>query len=259
MEPAGKPDETIENKRRRLIFRSDHRGTKEMDIILGRFAREHVPNFTEEELSEYDELLRNNDPDLYNWITGKETPPEEVGNMAAFQKLKEDQKNVFKKKRKFQEKMYVEHPRHGRFPHVSGEVIPEHEIRKGHRYYRSAKIFSRSVITADITKQNYAMYPRTFYVDMEEKCVACGSEFIFFALEQKHWFEELGFYIDSRCVRCCHCRGKENEIKKFHKQYQDLLKIDNRSETENKKLKKVALELYQRGVIKNTELIDQID
>lgn len=87
MEPAGKPDELIENKRRRLIFRSDHRGTKEMDIILGRFAREHVPTFTEVELCEYDELLRNNDPDLYNWVTGKEDAPKEVREMTAFKKL----------------------------------------------------------------------------------------------------------------------------------------------------------------------------
>ena len=87
MEPAGKPDETIENKRKRLIFRSDHRGTKEMDLILGSFARQFVPKFTEAELIEYDELLCNNDPDLYNWIIGKEDAPEEVASMSAFQKL----------------------------------------------------------------------------------------------------------------------------------------------------------------------------
>jgi len=80
MEPVGKNDELIENKRRRLIFRSDHRGTKEMDIILGSFARKYVPDFTEEELNEFDALLSNNDPDLYNWITRKEEPPEDVMN-----------------------------------------------------------------------------------------------------------------------------------------------------------------------------------
>lgn len=89
MEPVGKDDELIENKRRRLIFRSDHRGTKEMDIILGSFARAHVPDFTEEELSEFDTLLSNNDPDLYNWITKKEAPPVDVGTLSAFQKLVE--------------------------------------------------------------------------------------------------------------------------------------------------------------------------
>ncbi len=89
LEPAGKKDETIENKRRRLIFRSDHRGTKEMDLIMGSFARANVPEFSENELIEYDELLCNNDPDLYNWITKKEEPPQEVASMSAFQKLME--------------------------------------------------------------------------------------------------------------------------------------------------------------------------
>lgn len=87
MEPVGKSDETIENKRKRLIFRSDHRGTKEMDIILGTFAREFVPNFTETELAEYDQLLSHNDPDLYNWIAGKEEAPNDVQSMSAFSKL----------------------------------------------------------------------------------------------------------------------------------------------------------------------------
>ncbi len=87
MEPVGKKDETIENKRRRLIFRSGHRGTKEMDLILGSFAAQNVPNFNEDELSAYDLLLTNNDPDLYNWITEKEQAPEPLASCSVFQKL----------------------------------------------------------------------------------------------------------------------------------------------------------------------------
>lgn len=87
MEPVGKKDETIENKRRRLIFRSGHRGTKEMDLILGSFAVQNVPNFNEDELSAYDLLLTNNDPDLYNWITEKEQAPEPLASCSVFQEL----------------------------------------------------------------------------------------------------------------------------------------------------------------------------
>jgi antitoxin CptB len=71
-------NETIENKRKRLIFRSEHRGTKEMDLIMGSFARKYVPEFSEGELAQYEELLLNNDPDLYNWLTLKEEPPANV-------------------------------------------------------------------------------------------------------------------------------------------------------------------------------------
>ncbi len=87
MEQVGRSDEKIENKRRRLIFRSGHRGIKEMDLIMGSFAVQNVPNFTVAELAEYDELLCNNDPDLYNWISKREEPPEEVAVMAVFCKL----------------------------------------------------------------------------------------------------------------------------------------------------------------------------
>lgn len=91
MESAGRKDETTENKRKRLIFRSGHRGTKEMDIILGTFATKNVPYFSEDELTDYDDLLCHNDPDLYNWITEKESPPDDVARMSVFKKLMSSQ------------------------------------------------------------------------------------------------------------------------------------------------------------------------
>ena len=67
--------EAIENKRKMLIFRSDHRGTKEMDLLMGSFAKKHVPEMTEDELMEFEDILKENDPNLYNWLTGKEDAP----------------------------------------------------------------------------------------------------------------------------------------------------------------------------------------
>ena len=80
--------ETLENKRKRLIFRSDHRGTKEMDLLLGSFAKKHVPGMSEDELTQFDEILKENDPNLYNWITGKEPEPDNVKS-PLFDRLKE--------------------------------------------------------------------------------------------------------------------------------------------------------------------------
>ncbi len=62
-----------EDKRRaRLRFRSWHRGTREMDLLLGSFADAHLHAFTPEQLDCYEALLQESDPDLYDWITGKE-------------------------------------------------------------------------------------------------------------------------------------------------------------------------------------------
>ena len=68
-------DQHLQNWRNKLIFRADHRGTKEMDLILGTFAKDHVPGFNEADLTAFEGLLQENDPNLYNWITGKEDPP----------------------------------------------------------------------------------------------------------------------------------------------------------------------------------------
>ena len=64
--------------RKRLIYRAWHRGTREMDMILGRFADVHVPLMDEDQLAEFNELLKENDPDIYNWITRRENPPANV-------------------------------------------------------------------------------------------------------------------------------------------------------------------------------------
>ena len=61
--------------RRKLLFRSEHRGTKEMDVILGTFARGFLPEASDEEVAAYEELLMESDPDLYNWISEREPVP----------------------------------------------------------------------------------------------------------------------------------------------------------------------------------------
>lgn len=62
-------------RRKRLIYRSWHRGTREIDLVLGRFADLHVPDFDTRQLDLYEAILLNSDPDLYNWISGAEPVP----------------------------------------------------------------------------------------------------------------------------------------------------------------------------------------
>jgi antitoxin CptB len=69
-------DQTL---RKRLRFRSWHRGTREMDLILGRFADRHLDAMTRGQLDRYERLLENNDPDIYEWLIGRSTPPETIG------------------------------------------------------------------------------------------------------------------------------------------------------------------------------------
>ena len=68
----------LDDRRKRLLFRCWHRGTREMDLILGRFADAEIGNLSETELTELETLLEVNDPDLYAAITGDKLLPAEI-------------------------------------------------------------------------------------------------------------------------------------------------------------------------------------
>lgn len=74
-EPQPRAGESIETRRRRLRFRSWHRGTKEMDLLLGRFADAALDGLTTRQLDAYEALLREPDPDVYGWIVRQVAPP----------------------------------------------------------------------------------------------------------------------------------------------------------------------------------------
>ena len=65
----------LEKTRKRLHFRAWHRGTKESDLLLGRFADQHLADMTAEELAEFEQVLDRIDPELMDWITGREPVP----------------------------------------------------------------------------------------------------------------------------------------------------------------------------------------
>lgn len=70
--------ESIENWRKRLTFRAWHRGTREMDLLIGSFADKYIGRFDADDLAIFEEVLINNDPDVYDWIIGRQMPPAEL-------------------------------------------------------------------------------------------------------------------------------------------------------------------------------------
>lgn len=63
---------------KKLLYRSKNRGCKEMDYILGNFARLYLPFMEGKKLLSYALILDQNDNDLYNWITGKSLTPSNI-------------------------------------------------------------------------------------------------------------------------------------------------------------------------------------
>ena len=74
------PDESLETVRKRLLYRSWHRGTREMDLLLGRFAERNLPTFSGRQVDLYEALLEYGDSDLYDWMSGREQPPPALDN-----------------------------------------------------------------------------------------------------------------------------------------------------------------------------------
>jgi len=56
---------------KQIIYRSSHRGTKEMDLLLGNFVLKNVYNLTYEDLNDLLYLLSIDDESLFNWYTKK--------------------------------------------------------------------------------------------------------------------------------------------------------------------------------------------
>ena len=64
----------MENKKKlmdQIVYRSTHRGTKEMDIILGSFVKKNIDKFTYKELIELNEILNYEDQVLYKFYFDK--------------------------------------------------------------------------------------------------------------------------------------------------------------------------------------------
>jgi antitoxin CptB len=88
MSGSTRTSDGLDVRRSRLLFRSWHRGIREMDLIMGRFADAHIGALSENELAEFESLLELPDPQLLAWITGAEAAPPDCDN-ATFRRIRD--------------------------------------------------------------------------------------------------------------------------------------------------------------------------
>jgi antitoxin CptB len=67
----------IETRRRRLLWRAMHRGMRELDLMLGGFARMRLHEMSVTELAELEAIVATADSDLYDWLIGGIAVPQE--------------------------------------------------------------------------------------------------------------------------------------------------------------------------------------
>ena len=176
---------------------------------------------------------------------------------------------------------YVDHPRYGRGPNLTG-LNPDYRSPKVTLHWNATtpteaaeryraitgekwptvhgvsclsvtKRIPNTAVAADLTAQAWATVPVTHYFDVERICRDCDRWFIFFAEEQKHWYEELGFGLDSDCVRCVPCRKRQQGIGRQRQRYEELFHVSERTVDENLEMAECCLSLIEASVFNNRQ------
>lgn len=71
-------DDSLELRRRRAAYRAGHRGTKEMDHVMSRYADAHLETMSDPDLARFETLIALPDADLQRWILGPDAAAAEL-------------------------------------------------------------------------------------------------------------------------------------------------------------------------------------
>ena len=152
----------------------------------------------------------------------------------------------------------VDHPRYGRRPRITGRDHRGDKLGLDPSWKYSiddVTIIPNTGIRADTSKQHGSVIPIYVYYDVLKSCVDCKRPFIFFADEQRHWFETLGFANDANCIRCVECRKKQQADERVNSEYQRLLEKDEKDWEDYYALVVSALDLLELGRFKRLERV----
>jgi antitoxin CptB len=74
---GGETGGMLDARRKRMLYRCQHRGMKEMDILLGGYAKDHLAGLDDAQLDELELLMDVSDQDLFKWMIGSGAVPAE--------------------------------------------------------------------------------------------------------------------------------------------------------------------------------------
>lgn len=129
---------------------------------------------------------------------------------------------------------FVEHPRFGKGPRLTGldvDSTPDGRVFCHWHSPRGVRV-PHTAIAADLARQQPATVAVTHYFDSKRECRKCGKPFLFFAEEQKYWYESLQFPLEADCLECVPCRKDEQQLRAARQQYEALLAATARSEAD---------------------------
>ncbi|MFK7819437.1 MAG: zinc-ribbon domain containing protein [Planctomycetaceae bacterium] len=137
---------------------------------------------------------------------------------------------------------------------LTGEKLPHDDpTRTWLTPYRRRKdeFFKRienTAIVADPSKYKgepiFAEF--THYFDIQRQCIGCRKLFLFYAEEQKYWYEVLQFALEATAKHCVVCRKRSQQAAWSAKRYKTLSHVKPRSFAEDLEMAECALKLVER-------------
>jgi hypothetical protein len=154
---------------------------------------------------------------------------------------------------------YVEHPRYGKKPRLTGLDVDSTADGTVYCHWHSPAgvRVPNTAVVADVSRQAPATLPVTHYFDAKRVCRTCGQPFLFFAEEQKYWYEDLAFPLEADCLDCVPCRKDEQRLRAARQRYEALLSDTSRTDTETLELVECALLLVVSSVF-STKVVPKV-
>jgi hypothetical protein len=155
---------------------------------------------------------------------------------------------------------FVVHPRYGDEPRLTG-LNPKSDFLTGtvylHWHSPSDVRIANTAIVANTARQRRKTIAVTHYFDSRRTCVDCRQSFLFFAAEQKYWYEVLGFPLEANCIRCVPCRKRQRALQARRQRYETLIALEGRTPDQDIELVESALALVGAGVF-GTRLLERL-
>ena len=145
---------------------------------------------------------------------------------------------------------FVEHPRYGKAPRITGLNVADSRDGRVYCHWHSPPgvRIPNTAVAADVARQRKATLHVTHYFDAKRVCRTCGRPFLFFAEEQKYWYEDLGFQLEVDCLECPPCRKDVGRVRAARRRYDALMRKPARTQLDTLDLVEAALFLVEAAV-----------